>query len=128
MFWLTTCVPCSYELKAFSAKYENCQKEAGFRLVAISTDFPHNVENFNKRVKDSRWPFEAYHDFNREFAEIMPGGLNGLPQVFLLDADGKIVYHKRKYTSGDEDALLAKVKELPHQYPRGPFPLSNSSR
>ena len=42
----------------------------------------------------------------------MPGNINGLPQVFLYDAEGNIVYHKRKYRSGDEDMLFEKIKAL----------------
>ena len=41
----------------------------------------------------------------------MPGRLNGLPQVFLLDKNGEIVYHKRKYLPGDEDKLFEAIKE-----------------
>jgi peroxiredoxin len=42
----------------------------------------------------------------------MPGQLNGLPQTFIIDKDGNIVYHKRKYRSGDEDLLFEKVKTI----------------
>ena len=44
--------------------------------------------------------------------KVMPAGLNGLPQVFVFDKDGTIVYHKRKYKPGDEDVLFEKVKAL----------------
>ena len=52
------------------------------------------------------------NDMNREFRRIMPGELNGLPQTFIIDKNGEIAYHKRKYRAGDEDALFAKIKEL----------------
>ena len=39
MFWLTTCVPCRYEMKAVHEKYEGWQQEEDFNLYAISTDF-----------------------------------------------------------------------------------------
>jgi peroxiredoxin len=112
MFWLTTCYPCGLELKAIKEKFPQWQKEADFNLYAISTDFPKNAEKFVKRVEAGGWDFEAYHDFNRQFMGIMPGGLNGLPQVFVFDKKGDIVYHKRKYTPGDEDVLFEKVKAL----------------
>jgi len=112
LFWLTTCYPCSLEMAAIQRKYENWQKEADFELVAISTDFEKNYPKFVQRVNEKKWPWRTYNDVNREFRHVMPGGLNGLPQTFLLDKDGNIVYHKRKYSSGDEDVLFAKVKEL----------------
>lgn len=112
LFWLTTCYPCGLELNAIKGKFPEWQKEADFNLYAISTDFPKNEEKFVKRVKAGGWEFEAYHDFNRKFMGVMPGGLNGLPQVFVFDKKGDIVYHKRKYRAGDEDILFAKIKEL----------------
>lgn len=112
LFWLTTCVPCRYELKAIDGKYENWKKEADFNLVAISTDFQKNYESFVKRVNESGWKWDTYNDVNREFRQVLPGELNGLPQTFIFDKDGKIVYHKRKYRSGDEDMLFEKVKAI----------------
>jgi len=112
MFWLTTCVPCRYEMKAVSEKYEGWQAEEDFNLYAISTDFSKNYESFVRMVEKNNWPWESMNDMNREFRRIMPGELNGLPQTFILDKDGQIAYHKRKYRSGDEDALFAKIKEL----------------
>ncbi len=112
LFWLTTCAPCAMEMKAISEKYEDWQKETDFNLVAISTDFSKNYPNFVKRVEDKKWPWKTYNDVHREFRKVMPGGLNGLPQTFLLDKEGNIVFHKRKYSSGDEDKLYEQVKTL----------------
>ncbi|MEY3052066.1 MAG: hypothetical protein RLY31_1851 [Bacteroidota bacterium] len=112
MFWLTTCGPCRMELTAIATKYRQWQEAEQFNLMAVSIDFPRNREAFVQRVRDSDWPFPAYLDVNREFGEIMPGKLNGLPQVFLLDQEGNIVHHKRKYMPGDEDLLFEQVRML----------------
>jgi len=112
LFWLTTCGPCRSEMKAIKRKYTQWKEEADFNLYAISIDFKKNYERFSKMVKDNNWPWEAFNDVNREFINIMPGNLNGLPQSFILDAKGEIVYHKRKWRPGDEDKLFAKVKSL----------------
>ena len=112
LFWLTTCAPCRLELKAVAEKYEKWRSEADFNLYAVSIDWPHNAEAFMERVEQSGWPFPAYHDFRREFGAIMPGNLNGLPQVFILDGNGKIIHHKRKYRPGDEDAWFEVVRSL----------------
>ncbi len=112
LFWLTTCAPCALEMKTISQQYPAWEKEADFNFVAISTDFSKNYPNFVKRVQQKKWPWDTYHDIHREFRRVMPGGLNGLPQTFIIDKDGTIAYHKRKYRPGDEKALFAKVKEL----------------
>ena len=50
VFWLTTCGPCLQELSAYKSKYDDWKKETDFRMIAISTDFPHNAENVVKRT------------------------------------------------------------------------------
>lgn len=111
-FWLTTCFPCRMELQAIKEKYPAWKKETDFEFLAISYDFLRNEENIYQRVKEEQWPFTALWDINKEFGSVLPGELNGLPQVFVFDKDGKLVYQKRKYMPGDEDILYAKVKEL----------------
>jgi len=112
LFWMTTCGPCRMELNAISSKFGQWKKKVDFDFYAISTDFPDRIEQFNTRVKESNWPFPAYFDFNREFRYVMPGELNGLPQLFLLDKKGKIVYHTRRYLFGDEDKLFDALKAI----------------
>ncbi|MFK8006532.1 MAG: TlpA family protein disulfide reductase [Saprospiraceae bacterium] len=112
LFWLTTCYPCRMEMSAIKKVYPDWKKEADFNLVAISTDFKKNYNNFIKRVEKEEWPWETFHDTNREFRLVMPGALNGLPQTFIFDKNGEIAYHKRKYSTGDEIKLFEKVKEL----------------
>lgn len=111
-FWLTTCGPCMLEYAAIKSKYAKWQEEADFKMVAISTDFPKNHQKFVDVVNKKEWPWEVYLDVDRKFWKVMPGGLNGLPQVFVYDKNGEIVYYKRKYKPGDEDTLFSKIKQL----------------
>ena len=112
LFWLTTCYPCRIEMKAIQKEIDKWKAETDFNIVAISTDFEKNYKQFVKRVNESNWSWDSYVDVNREFRKVMPGQLNGLPQSFIFDKDGNIAYHKRKYSTGDEFKLYAKVKEL----------------
>ena len=112
LFWLTTCYPCRMELNAIKKKYAGWKEEADFNFAVISTDFQKNYEKYIKRVAKENWVWDAYHDTNREFRKVIPGALNGLPQSFVFDKNGEIVYHKRKYSSGDEDKLFDVVKGL----------------
>ncbi len=111
-FWLTTCYPCMLELDAYTKKYADWQAESPFNLVAISTDFPAKFQRIGQVVREKNFPFPAFWDFNREFREILPGGLNGLPQVFIFDKNGILVWQHRKFYSGAEDEMFKKVKEL----------------
>ena len=112
LFWLTTCYPCRIEMDAIQKVYADWEKEEDFNLVAISTDFEKNHEKFGIRVKEKNFPWPSYIDKHREFRHVLPGGLNGLPQTFIFDKNGEIAYHSRKYRTGDEEKLFAKIKEL----------------
>lgn len=112
LFWLTTCYPCRLEMKAIKENFPSWIAETDFNLVAISTDFPKNHERAYKLIKKEGWQWKTYIDANREFRWVMPGELNGLPQLFIFDKDGKIVHHKKKYSSGDEHKLYDKIKEI----------------
>ncbi|MBK7345246.1 MAG: TlpA family protein disulfide reductase [Saprospiraceae bacterium] len=110
LFWLTTCYPCRMELETLKENVPIWSKETDFNLIAISTDFEKNFGSFTQRVKDGQWPWSAYNDLHREFSRFLPGGLNGLPQTFVLNGSGEIVYHKRKFRPGDEVALYEAIK------------------
>jgi len=111
-FWLTTCGPCMIEFAAMKKKYAQWESEMDFNFVAISTDFPKNHDDFDRIVKEKDWPWESYLDVDRQFWKVIPGALNGLPQVFVYDENGEVVYYKRKYSAGDEDTLFAKIATL----------------
>lgn len=110
-FWLSTCVPCRYELDAYAQKYAAWQKEVPFKIVVISIDFPNRFAAAAKLSKEKQHPFPYYWDKNREFKEILPGGLNGLPQVFLYDGMGKLVWQHKRFWSGVEDEMFEAVKK-----------------
>jgi cytochrome c biogenesis protein CcmG, thiol:disulfide interchange protein DsbE len=111
-FWLTTCMPCQMELAAYTERYAAWKKELDFNLYAISTDWPQRFRQIAPKAAAAKWPFPVYWDGQRSFANILPGALNGLPQVFIFDKKGKLVWQHRRYTPGDEQKVYAKLQEL----------------
>lgn len=111
-FWLTTCIPCMGEFAAYSEKYPGWKKQADFQFYGISIDFPYNFHNISKLHKEKAWPFPVYWDKDRTFRAILPGGLNGLPQVFIFDKNGQLAWHHKGFTPGLEDEVWAKIQEL----------------
>ncbi|MCB0527818.1 MAG: TlpA family protein disulfide reductase [Saprospiraceae bacterium] len=111
-FWLTTCLPCHIELGSYAKNYEAWKKEADFNLFAISIDFQERFAKVQEMTREKKWPFPVYWDAHRAFKNILPGGLNGLPQVFLFDKEGKLVWQHKRYASGDEAELFAQIKAL----------------
>lgn len=113
LFWMTTCGPCRLELDAIKTQFETWQKEMDFRILAVSMDFPDRYPNYVERVKKENWPFETVFDVHRQFCDVMPnGGLNGLPQLFVMNEKGEILYYHRRYIQGDEAELFAVLKKL----------------
>lgn len=109
-FWLTTCVPCQAELASYAQHFAEWQKETDFRLLAISIDFPERFPQVKKMAREKKWPFPVYWDNTRAFKAVLPGGLNGLPQVFLFDKNGTLVWQHKKYAPGDEAELFKQIK------------------
>ena len=110
MFWLTTCNPCSRELAAINQNYSSWQREVPFNLVAMSEDRDVNYPAFIQRVNSEQWPFNSYWDSNRTFKGILPGSLNGLPQTFIFNKKGKLVWQKRGYLPGWEKEIFENIK------------------
>ena len=111
-FWLTTCKPCHMKLSAIAPLYPNWIKEADFNTYAISGDLPRNHQKFAQQTKSKNWQWETYLDVDRKFRELLPGNLNGYPQTFIFDEDGKLVYQDKRYRPGDEHRLFAKIKSI----------------
>lgn len=111
-FWLTTCPPCHQELAAYKQHYAEWQKQAKFRLIAVSVDFPDRFHQLTQQAKEKQLPFEVWWDRDRAFRDVLPGELNGLPQVFIFDKNGKLAWHHKRYRPGDEAEVFAKIMEL----------------
>ncbi|MBU6342611.1 MAG: TlpA family protein disulfide reductase [Bacteroidetes bacterium] len=109
-FWLTTCMPCMAELAAYTERYAAWKQQKDFELIAISIDFPNRFRQIEPLVKEKKWPFPVFWERERTFKNILPGGLNGLPQVFVFDASGQLVYHHKGYYPGFENELFAQLK------------------
>ncbi len=110
LFWMTTCGPCRSELEEIEARMEGWRSRYDFAFVPVSLDFPHRRAAFHQRAGAYPWP--SYLDVDREFPSVMEGGLNGVPQVFVFDKDGRQVLHQRKYHPGDLEALEAALAVL----------------
>lgn len=111
-FWLTTCVPCAYELDAYSKNYAAWQKDYDLEIVAISIDFQQRFSKIAERVAEKKYPFPVWWDQFRTFKFIMPGELNGLPQVFLFDKNGKMVWRHKGFNAGAEQQLVTELGKM----------------
>ena len=110
-FWATTCKPCIRELDAINEQLPDWLEEANFRVVAVSTDDSRSTAKARALAEGHGWDdFIMLYDKNQEFMRAMNVSLT--PQVYVVDADGKIVYSHTGYAPGSELELLKAIKKL----------------
>lgn len=109
-FWATWCSPCKKELDAIAELYDEWQKEYDMELVAITMDTQRALAKVKPMVESKGWPFIILSDAN----QVLRNSLNfqAIPQTFLLDREGNIVYSHSGYVPGDEYELEEKIKAL----------------
>ncbi|MFI5458212.1 MAG: TlpA family protein disulfide reductase [Isosphaerales bacterium] len=92
-FWATWCGPCVAEMpkmKALYAKY----REKGVEFIGVSLDQPKEkggLDSLKKFVKDKGIEWPQYYQGNYWDSEFSKSwGINSIPCVFVVDADGKL--------------------------------------
>lgn len=110
-FWSVTCKPCIQELDAINDALEDWQSEADFRVVAVSTDDVRFLAKAKALADGHAWgEFTLLYDVNSDFKRAM--NVVFTPQVFIVSADGKIVYSHSGYNPGSEEQILQELKKL----------------
>ncbi len=107
-FFATWCKPCMRELRAIDEVYEEWQAQTGVKLVLISIDDAQNSSKVKPLVDGEGWDFEVLLDSDSEFARLMQ--VQSIPHVFVINAEGKIVYNHMGYAEGGENELFKAIK------------------
>jgi len=109
-FWATWCGPCKKELDTLTDFHEAWQEEMGVELIAITVDNARGLSKVKPMVNTKGWEFTVLSDSKQELQR----GLNfqTIPQTFIVDSEGNVVYSHNGYNPGDEIALEDKLKEL----------------
>ncbi|MEG1794340.1 MAG: TlpA disulfide reductase family protein [Rikenellaceae bacterium] len=109
-FWSTTCKPCIMELNSINENLEDWQKEADFNVIAISIDDSRSLAKAKAMANGFGWEFTVLYDKNQDFKRAM--NVANVPQIFVCDSTGKIIYSHSGYTPGGEYDLFEKIKAL----------------
>lgn len=109
-FWSTTCKPCILELDALNEQYEAWQKEFKFKVVAVSTDDSRAASKVRALVGGRGWVFSVFLDKNQDLKRAL--NVNTIPQLFILDKKGNIVYTHSGYTPGSEQEVYEVLKKM----------------
>src|SRR5262249_28510404 len=90
-FWATWCGPCVAEMphmKELYAKY----KDQGVEFIGVSLDVADGgLEKLKTYVSEKEIPWPQYYQGNGwDSTFSMSWGINSIPRVFILDAEGKL--------------------------------------
>jgi cytochrome c biogenesis protein CcmG/thiol:disulfide interchange protein DsbE len=109
-FWATWCAPCKKELNAIHEVYEDWQDETGVKVIAVSIDDARSATRVKPYVDAQGWEFEVLMDTNGDFKRSL--NVNNVPQTFLINGNGEIVWTHSGYSPGDEYELLEEIEKL----------------
>ena len=109
-FWATWCSPCKKELDAISEGYEDWDELYNAELVAISIDNTRSMAKVGPMVAQKGWDYQIYLDPNQELKQSL--NFQVVPQTFIINESGEIVYDHTGYVPGDEFELEDKLAEL----------------
>ena len=109
-FWATWCIPCQNELDAIADLYPDWQADYDMELVAITIDTRRALAKVKPILSQKGWDFIVLSDEKGELKQQLNFQL--IPQTFVLNLKGEIVYSHSGYVAGDELELEDLLKEL----------------
>ncbi|WP_435262046.1 redoxin domain-containing protein [Tenacibaculum sp. nBUS_03] len=87
-FWASNCGPCRQENPNLVKTY-NKFKNKGFEIFAVSEDT--KKESWLKAIEKDELPWLQVSDLNKNNTAFLIYGINGIPDNFLIDQNGKII-------------------------------------
>lgn len=109
-FWATWCTPCKKELDVISEFYPEWVEKYNIQLLAITIDDARGLTKVPALVKSKSWEFTVLADVRQELMQTL--NFQTIPQTFLLDETGQIVYSHNGYNPGDELKLEDEISKL----------------
>ncbi|MBK8956350.1 MAG: TlpA family protein disulfide reductase [Saprospiraceae bacterium] len=106
-FWATWCSPCKKELDAMKDLYKEWQG-LGIEMIAITVDDAQALNKVKPMVAQKSWKYTILSDQNKEMMRAL--NFQSIPQTFVVDARGEILYTHSGYTPGDEYELDKKLR------------------
>ena len=109
-FWATWCSPCKKELDAISEVYEAWQKDYNVQVLAVTIDTQRDLAKVKPMVATKEWDYTILSDAPGQLKTAL--NFQSIPQMYLIDQKGVVVYEHTGYLPGDEVDLEKKIKAL----------------
>ena len=108
--WATWCQPCHQELDHMKSFLESWENEYGARVIAVSVDKRYHINRIAPLVKRKGWDYDVLVDTDGQLQTRL--GFRSIPQMYILDGNGKIVQEFSGYRSGREQEVDALIKKI----------------
>ncbi len=105
-FWASWCGPCVAELPHIEKLHRDF-KDRGLVVLGVNNE---DVEVAREFVKRKGYTFTTLFDEGREVTRKY--GVSGIPQVFIIDREGKVKWHALGYGPGKEFELRNAVEKV----------------
>lgn len=109
-FWATWCSPCKKELDAIADYYPEWKEKYNVELFAITIDNSRQLAKVPGLVETKGWEYTVLAADQNQMQSAF--NFQTIPQTFLVDQTGHIVYTHSGYVPGDEYELEDHIKEL----------------
>lgn len=111
-FWALWCKMCIKELDALRP-YADEFDSLNITLLAISQDKSRSVPKVKPFATSHKWAYQVVLDPENVMRELY--NVQAMPTFFIIDQNKKIIFTHQGYKPGDEEVIVAKVKELYEQ-------------
>ncbi|MEL7238295.1 MAG: TlpA disulfide reductase family protein, partial [Planctomycetota bacterium] len=90
-FWATWCGPCIAEMPKMKKLYAE-YKDKGVEFIGVSLDDANAKDKLVEMIKEDDLSWKHYFQGNGWASEFSQSwGISGIPTLFIIDADGKLV-------------------------------------
>jgi thiol-disulfide isomerase/thioredoxin len=102
-FWAPWCAPCIAEMPVFDSIYKTYGPD---KIEIISINCDDNAANFKNAIKKNNMHWINIYNDERLINQY--GKTRSLPQVYLIDKDGRIIYSREE----DKDYDLSMLRKI----------------
>ncbi len=109
-FWATWCKPCHNELDNVAKIYDDWKKDYNVELIAVTVDDSRGFTRVKPMISRKGWKYSFLSDMNQDLQRAL--NFKTIPQTFVVNKKGEILYSHSGYVPGNEFDLEDKLKEF----------------
>ncbi|NRB62751.1 MAG: TlpA family protein disulfide reductase [Saprospiraceae bacterium] len=109
-FWASWCKPCHRELNAFQDNLGQWQERFGVKVVAVTIDTRRQLARAKSIAATQGWDFLFLSDQENTLKNAL--NFPAIPQTYLVQPDGTILFESSGYVTGAEKKIEEKLVEM----------------